>query len=283
MTEKVISIYGNTTAQAPFSNNRLVVEISATHIAIWVNTATDNSAGAFELFQFDSAVTSWYDVFYSVRSQSNILDGGYMDTRVFFNFPETIITPASKFTDEAAREFLAMVHGEIITDVVKHDDIDVHPALVNAYAVSNDLDDMINGNLMMVTPRHSASVLVENVLRSNHPFQNSLFIKVQFYHKHFMVAATHNGQLLLVQSYEHNGPEDMLYYLLNIVEQHHFTPDDAVLELSGTFELVSAIYEDLCKVFSKIKLDHMQDSRRFHPDVDTYGSHYLTPFFNLLP
>ncbi|MFL9484151.1 DUF3822 family protein [Chitinophagaceae bacterium LWZ2-11] len=282
MVEKTLHFYSDTANQSPFNNDRLVVEISASYIAIWIKITDRQQIGAFELFHFDSEKMAWYDIFFDIRNLSKLLERGYTDTRVFYNFPQAVIVPAEKFDNESAREYLALMHGEIMTDVVKFDNIKSSSPVVNVYRISKDLSDMVSGNLMMVNERHSFSVLVEDILRPDSPFKYTLHVKVQFHYDSISVAVANNGKLLLVQSYDQNGSEDILYHLLNILQQLNFKPDDAVLELSGLFDLKCQLYDDICNVFAKIKLDNITEEQKFHDMLEDYPKHYLTPFLKLI-
>jgi Protein of unknown function (DUF3822) len=283
MVEQFISIYGDAAAQTPFNSDQLVVEISATHLVTWVKQAAGKEkVVAFEWFTFDATLHSWYDIFFTVRSMSKILDRGYIDTRVFFQFPETVLIPADKFSEEAAAIFVNAMHGDSVTDVIKTDLLQLPEPMYNAYKISKQLNDMVNGNMMMVSARHTHSTIVEYLLQPGKPMR-SLVAKLQFYKRFFTLTIVQNNRLLLVQSYEFNSPEDVLYYLINATKQFNLVTDHMQVELSGAIDTKGWLFEHLKKVFTNIVFDKVPSTESLPAAFAEYPDYYFTPFFNVLP
>jgi hypothetical protein len=280
MVEKKISIYSEVEAQSPFNNDILIIEVSNNHIALLAKLAGKNTIAGFELFEFESTDDDWYNVFYRVRTNSTILNRGFNDTRLYFNNNESVLTPADKFSGNNAEEYLQLIHGDNTSHVVKYDNVNINPALVNIYRIKRALNDIINTNLMMVTSRHIYSNIIESLLNGNR-FFDSNFIKLQFYHHHFIVTVIKYNKLQLIQSYNYSNSDDILYYLLNVTQQFSLPTDDTQVEISGFIDLKSHQYEYIRKVFSKITFENIGRDTIFKDHLTLYPAHYFTPFLNL--
>ncbi len=281
MAKKVVGLYGDIASQSPFNSDQLSIEVGLHHVACIVKMSANNNFSAIEVFHFNSNEENWYDIFQAIRSKSRILDRGYIDTRVFYNLPETVIIPFNKFSSQSAESYLQLMHGDTSNHVIKFDEVKVNPSLVVAYKIRRALSDTVNSNLMMITTRHTFSHLIEDVLSPSRPYNHTL-LKAQFYNKEVTIALVHNEKLLLVQTYEQNAAEDALYYLLNVLQQYNLPTDDTTVELSGNIEVKTPLYDKIKKVFPKISFENLNDNIAFAADFDDYPKHYLTPYFNLV-
>jgi len=106
-------------------------------------------------------------------------------------------------------------------------------------------------------------------------------MKVQIYHAEIMLGLMYNGKLQIVQLYGHNTSEDILYHLLNVLQQYNLKPEETTLELSGWIEIKTPLYENLRKVFPRITFDVAKDEMIVLHDFSKYSKHFLTPYLNL--
>ncbi|OIR00628.1 hypothetical protein GALL_173190 [mine drainage metagenome] len=280
MVQKQISIYGELETQSPFNSDQLVLELSNTHIAMMVKFSGKKHVGAFELFGFDSNAMGWYDIFHQVRVESIILDRSYNDTRLFFNLNEAVVMPAQAFNTNAADAYLTAVHGDSTNHIIRYDNIVSDAGLINVYRIKKSLHDIVNSNLMMVTPRHVYSKLLENVLNNNVIFQGA-FLKLDFYNNQMNVVLLKNGILHLIQSYSYQTPDDVLYYLLNIAEKFDISTTETPVEVSGLIDIKSQYFDYIEKIFKQISFETLKADNIFSNYSGEYPPHYFTPFLNL--
>lgn len=280
MVEKKISIYGELEAQSPFNSDQLLMEVSNTHMALLVKMAGKDQVAALEIFTFNSNESDWYDIFYQVRTHSVVLDRSYNDTRLFYHTNEAVIVPAEKLNTNSADVYLETIHGESINHVTKFDHVNIVPQVVNVYRIKKELNEMVNANLMMVTPRHTFSKTVEHIFREGRSYF-SAFIKLQVYYHQFLVVLVNNNKLQLVQSYDYQTPEDILYYLLNIIQQFNLSVDHTDLEISGFVLTRSNLYDYIQKGFPKVTFDKISDEFLLKENLEEYPPHFFSPFLNL--
>jgi hypothetical protein len=280
MVQKQISIYAELETQSPYNSDQLVLEISNTHIALMVKFSGKKYVGAFELFEFDSSLMDWYTIFSQIRTESVILDRSYNDTRVFYNLNEAVIMPANAFSTNSAEAYLVSVHGDNTNHSVKYDNIQVPEGMVNVYRIKKALNDTVNSNLMMITPRHLYSKLLESIL-NNAAASVGVVLKIQFFYNLMVVVLVKEGKLQLIQSYNYKNEDDVLYYLLNIVQQFNLSLTDTQVELSGVIDVKSHHFDYIEKMFKQISFATLGNENILLNYIGDYPQHYFTPFLNL--
>jgi len=106
-------------------------------------------------------------------------------------------------------------------------------------------------------------------------------LKVQFYPKHFTVAVVYGNKLMLMQSYPYSSPEDIIYYLLNIVQEFSLNVNSTPVEVSGMLDISSRHFELMENVFGRLSLETTQSDGLFQSHLNTSNAHIYSPFINL--
>ena len=280
MAKKVVSVYGDISIKSPFNSDQLIIEIGNHHIACLVKLSVQGELAAVEVYSFNSNEDEWYDIFQDIRQKSKILNRGFIDTRVYFNLPESVLIPSNLYSEASANEYLQLIHGDTINQVIKSEAINVVPSITVATKIKRGLIDAVNSNLMMITTHNTYALFVENLLSPSRVY-NHILLKVQLYTGEMLVGLLYNNKLQIVQLYAQETPEDILYHLLNVLEQHNLKAEETTLELSGYIEIKTPLYENIKKVFPRITFDMPSDDIIKLHDFTKYPKHYLTPFLNL--
>ncbi|NJE06700.1 DUF3822 family protein, partial [Thermococcus sp. M36] len=187
--------------------------------------------------------------------------------------PENVLVPADKFSANAAENYLSMVHGDNINEAILHDVVDATPAMVNVYRIKRVLFEMVRTNFMMVESKHLYSKILENTI-GGYNFQTGNLLKVQFYNKCLLLLLLKNGQLQLIQSYPCASQDDMLYYILSIVQQYGVQPEEIKIELSGQLDTRTQYYDYLRKMFSNIHFETVAPEKLMKELQENYPAHY---------
>jgi hypothetical protein len=281
MVEKRISIYGDLDVLSPFNSDQLFFEISETHAALIVKSGLKNELNALEYFEFDKLKQDWYEIFYQIRMHSKILDRSYNDTKVFYHLKEVVIVPAALYNADTSDIYLSTLFGDVENSVTNRDEVFSTLELYLPYKISKPLFDMVNTNLMMVSSKHSYSKIAEQLFRANKG-AGGYFLKVIFYHNMITVALMNHNKLQLIQSYSFETPDDLLYLLLNLLQQFGITASELQIEVSGMLDVKSKNMEYLNKLFPKIVFDIYVEDAGFKNFCKEYPIHYFTPFLNNL-
>lgn len=276
----MVSIYGDISIKSPFNSDQLIIEIGTYHIACLVKLSIKGELSALEVYHFNSLEEEWYDIFQDIRSKSKILNRGFIDTRVYFNLQETVLIPSQLYQKESIPSYLQLIHGDAINQIIETEAINVTPQITVATKIKRSLMDTVNSNLMMITLHNTTKVFVESLLSPDRPYNHSL-LKLQLYNQEMLLGLVYNRQLLLCQLYSQNSAEDILYHLLNILQQYNLRPEETTLELSGMLEIKSPLFDNLKKVFPRITFDFASQELTVLNDFSKHEKHYLTPYLQL--
>jgi len=281
MVQKRIVLYGNPEVQTPFNSDQLVVEIGNDHIALMVKNAGSNTIGSFELFETDSSVSEWPETFFEVRNQSDILKRGFNDTKIYYNLPESVIIPSEKFEEEASEDFLNVIYGDKLNAIVKHEKINASSrSMENIYRIDKSLNDVIKSNFVMLSSSHVYSKILTQLLGGNR-FISGSFLKVQFYYRYMVVVLVKYGRLQMIQTFSSKTPDDVVYHLLNVVEQFSLIAEHTDIELSGIIDKKSQQYELISKIFPQCSEEKIAEENKI-PLITEYPEYYFIPFLNLV-
>lgn len=279
MTQKLVSYYSGTKDAAAAEADRLFIEIGNSGLACMVKGGASQQVEAFELFELDKEISDWSDIFFELRTVSNILNRSYRETHCYYHFPEAVIIPQSKFSISSAEDFLSLIYGESNRDDMKYDTLLSGDQMVNAYRVKKSLHEWVGRQFILYQPHHVYSKILDDLFAKK--LSETAFVKIQFYSDHIIVALTHNQKLQLIQSFQYRSEEDILYYVMNILRQFKIDAANAHMEISGQLDLASVLYQQLAKQFGSISVETIDPANAAAFTHAGYPSHYFTPFYKL--
>lgn len=257
--------------------SKLIAEIGNNHIALIVKT--EKGIDAFELYDIDANVNSWQNIFTAIKNYSKILTKNYTQTTFYLNTTEALIVPNNKFTKESIEPYLTAIFGSGANYKCEADIVSMPTNPATVYRVSLTLDETIKNNFMLYNYKHSYTKILENLLGNGSMIME--MIKVQFYAKYMVVAVVYGNKLQLIQSYNYSSPEDVIYYLLNIVQEFSLNVQSTAVEVSGMLDINSKHFELLENVFGRLSLETITAQSIFKDHLNVANAHYYTPFYNL--
>jgi len=278
MSKKAFSSYSPATELGGLNQHQLIVDLSNAHLSCLV-VNEDLKIVAFELFKLYEDELDFDDIIVDIMKESRLLDKSYTDTKVFINSAEAVLIPGKHFNKQVAEDFLTIGFGEPHKQVMRYNEFhhDTEDITV-AFRLQEQVPDQINRRLIMVEFHHVYIKMAEHLLKKDISVGD--IIKVQFYYKHIIVGVRKQGKLQLVQYFDYQTAEDVLYHLLHICQEFDLQTNKVMLEISGIVDLQSALYTTLEKYFDQIGLEEI-NQQQLSPDFQQYPSHYLAPFFNL--
>lgn len=274
MVEQKLSI---ASLQHQQSSNQLIAEIGHHHIALMAKDET--TIQAFELYEIKSNQNDWESIFTATANFSKLLDKTYNSNTIYLNISEALIVPAEKFRQESMEPYLAAVYGNENDYKCEADIIGIPTNPATIYRFSTKLNEAIAKRFTTYTYKHSYTKILENLLSNERMLMEML--KVQFYEKTMVVTVIYGNKLMLMQSYPYNSPEDIIYYLLNIVQEFSLNVKSTPVEVSGTLDIASRHFELLENVFGRLSLETVSTDSIFKEHINVANAHFYTPFYNL--
>lgn len=279
MTHKRIGYYPDTQAPASITGaDQLLIEIGCNQVVLLVKGQLPKQLEAFEVFDIDTFRNRWEDELAGVKKASQLLGRSYSNIVVYYNLPDALVVPESKFTVEAGRDYLDQIYGDSSNDPAGYEELAMG-SMVVTYRVKKAISEWVNHEFPSHKPSHIYSGMLNELLGRALPDAN--FIVIRFYTKHMVVAILKDRQLQLIQSFNYDTEEDILYYLLSLVQQFSLDPAISHAEVAGELDKRSATALQLPNLFGKVTWNESGDTGIFSKVLADHPVHYFTPYYKL--
>ncbi len=277
MVEQKLSIASSQDQQSSNFNSKLIVEVNNQHIAILEKNGL--SIHAFEFYEINGTNGEWEGIINATKNQSKILSKTFSDTTIYLNNSETLIVPSTKYKRESSDIYLAAIYGDNNNVISNADLINIVDNPVSVYRYSASLNHTIKNNFVSFNYKNTYTKVLENLFGKERMLME--MIKVQFYNKSMLVVVIYDNKLMLIQTYQISSPEDIIYYLLNIVQEFNLSVKNTPVEISGLIDVSSRHFELLENIFGRLSLEVVANDNLFAENITASEAHWYTPFYNL--
>ncbi|NCI46301.1 DUF3822 family protein [Sediminibacterium soli] len=271
---KKLAGYYNEPAMEASQDARLLLEFCPSEVAC---VCTENGAlSGLELF---STEEEWEKTFGELLAGSRILNRNYREVTCYYLSEEALVVPAQKFDPAAAADYLALVFGERYHHDTMHDAL-ANGEQVTAYHIDRNLHDLVGRQYVLYKPRHVYSGILNKLLaRTDLPAH---LLHLQVYRDVCVLSLIRDGRLLLIRHFSYRTAEDILYYLISVLQQFPVPKNSAYLEITGRMEEGFLNATRLGKLFGEISCQvPATDPGSLLAGLTEYPSYYFTPLINL--
>ncbi len=278
MANKLYSLYANGDVYHPTVSDHLVMETGAGYIACVVKNRAD-VIQAIEWFNYEPGEAEVpADLMKEITEDSKILDHAFSSTKLFINNDTYVLVPAGLFQHQLLNEYLAVALGDVFSASSGFDEIGEKPEIVNAYRYKRELVEHLTARLAVNEQQHSISRLLTKAMAvKNMP---DSFMRLVFQEKFFNVAIFIKGKLQISHTYSFQSPEDIVYYLLNLVSNFNIDTAKVQVDISGLIDVPSSIFAQVTKFFKNVKVESVHLGK-VNVQSDEYPLHYFTSIINL--
>ena len=280
MVTKWIGLYGNKPNYTNKSTNHLFVEISSSQVVYLVKNTVNAQMEAIEIFQFNMNHGDWSDIFFEIKEQSALIGLSFSNTSIYFNINEALLLPLNNLSASSADDFLSLVYGPEENTTTKHDKIEYSLPFVTIYRIKNSLIEILNRNFILFNIQHTYSPILRDVFERDN--LAPIFLKLVVYHQHIIVVYIKDNQLQLTQTYSFKNSDDILYYLLGIIQQDGYTAIQTQIEISGLIDQHIGLYEQLKQSFGIVSYDEINLEDTIKIGLEKYPAYTFTPFYKLM-
>ena len=280
MVTKWIGLYGNKPNYTNKSTNHLFVEISPSQVVYLVKNTVNAQMEAIEIFHFNMNHGDWSDIFFEIKEQSALIGLSFSNTSIYFNINEALLLPLNNLSASSADDFLSLVYGPEENTTTKHDKIEYSLPFVTIYRIKNSLIEILNRNFILFNIQHTYSPILRDVFERDN--LAPIFLKLVVYHQHIIVVYIKDNQLQLTQTYSFKNSDDILYYLLGIIQQDGYTAIQTQIEISGLIDQHIGLYEQLKQSFGIVSYDEINLEDTIKIGLGKYPAYTFTPFYKLM-
>ncbi len=184
---------------------------------------------------------------------------------ICFSTPHSVLTPATHFQESAATAMLSsfcLVNG---SSVVTSEQVE-EKQLYNTYAADRKDHDFLLQQFSHATCSHIYSLGLKQ------PSAEIDSLQLHFSTDEFSLLAFSGEQLLLAQTFEYTSPDDVLYYILKVVNQFGLSQEEVQVTITGLVDRHSALFREMYQYFLHVSFREAQWQTPAHE----YPAHFFT-------
>ena len=191
---------------------------------------------------------------------------------IYVNYFNTQFTlcPINFYVKENLRSLLEFNIGSINDQLIETDDITADIKLI--YAVNEQLKSTLDNLFPNHHIKHTLSVLTKLMLNAEEMVKENILISLHATHIEIIVKQDH--KLILANQYAIKTQEDVLYYILFILEQYQLNPLFVNVCVTGNIDSNSTLITSLKKYIKNIRL------AKGHKSLDWQNVSGLPQHFN---
>lgn len=163
---------------------------------------------------------------------------------------KNILIPAILNKDENKEHLFELVYGKQKDDIYVKDFV-LQQNLVNHYTVEGTLGVVLNQRFPKGQWWHIQSLLLQKQAAEK------TTVTATIWFNELQLTVEKNRRWLLLQSYTYHTPEDVLYYILNAMEQLGLAQEDTTVYVQGMIDQRSALYDVLYNYILNLELKNV--------------------------
>jgi len=272
MVQKNFGIYGEASIAA-----RLYVEIGEKYIACMSIAENNKAMHSFELFEFnENDAFDFEELLRIIKLHSKLFDQSFVAVNIIWGNKLSSAVPTTIYSDETAADYLLLETGFSTSATLLKDNAGKQTV---TYYVSPEDIAAIKHYFPAAKYSHKKALLYS---KQSSIKQDGDVVKISFYIGQFSLVIYKNGELHLCQQCEYQTTEDVLYYLLNDMQQTGVDKEQAVVYVGGMIDKASSLFKELNLYVPGLKADNLASEQLSKDVFAEYPAHYFSPFYNLV-
>ena len=156
-----------------------------------------------------------------------------------------------------------------------------HLGIINVYYSNAGLLNSFPGNSLSPEIFHLTTALIESIWANYKNQIHDDHIFVHFRENYFDLLVFDRKQLKYCNSFMIKAPEDLVYYLIFVMEQLDLNPEESEVTLLGAIDKASPGYDLVSKYIRNLHFLSRNDSYSYSYVFDDLPGHYYFPLLNL--
>lgn len=261
------------------ADSQLLVEISHQSLNYVLYTRENRQLYLLRQYRmYTSADRSVSDLLEEIIASDTIITHHADKAKIIYNFPAADLVPADYYTSDLKQSIAKVTDGDATGDLLFDEQVNGWN-MYNIYRVSRDIHLLCKDKFKGSQYWHLYTMILLNA-REDTP-ANGYVCRLIFYNDKFIVACFRDRQLLLLQTFFYQTPEDVAYYLLLICKQLDIPKEEIILTVSGLIDAQSALFTELLKYFVEVQYDELPEQFETNELLKEYPQHYFSPLLKM--
>jgi hypothetical protein len=280
MLHKTIGFYPDAATTESSADERLLLFIQSTQLVCLLESYTTKQISGFEVFKLVDTDSKWDEVFSQFKYLSELFKNNVGKIFVVHENDEAVLIPTELFNSNSTEEYLKLVYGEKENAICFSNQLKHEESIVNVFRIDSELYESLCANFKISQHFHSYTTLLQQVFQQK-LYQGKNWMKLVFNEKYFIVTLIKDDQLQLIQTFNYQSSEDVLYHIMNVVNQHDISITSLNVLISGKIDLDSTTYQLMQQYLSNIEIEKSESGNALSEKLSAYPSHHFKPYFNV--
>jgi len=193
----------------------------------------------------------------TILNESDIDQSNIIDVKLIICNKLSSLVPNNLFKEKLSLEYLKFNSKLLENDFAAHDFIEEIDA-VNVYLPYVNVNNYIIDNFGSFNFYHYSTFLIKKLIKYNKEEDSSLYVNLQ--EESFQVLIIKKKRLLYYNNFDFNKKEDILYFLLFVIEQNKIDNNKSKLYLIGKIDFNNDVYILISKFISNLEIIDFKES-----------------------
>ena len=231
----------------------LTIKLSSFDAALVLSNSFDDSIIKYFHYNFDQKILpeKLSEKLNAILKESEIDQSKIINVKLIICNKLSSLVPDNLFEEKLSLEYLKFNSKLLENDFAAHDFIEEIDA-VNVYLPYVNVNNYILENFGSFDFYHYSTLLIKKLVKYNREKESSLYANLQ--EEDFQVLIIKKNKLLYHNNFDFNTKEDILYFLLFVIEQNKIDINKSKLFLIGKINVESEAYLLISKFIENIEI-----------------------------
>jgi hypothetical protein len=246
-----IQINTNSFGKVSESGDSLMIGLSGSGICFCELNAADNRILFTGCFPFDPNVnTPAHEHLINGLNHFRLSKKNYRNVMVNYFDGHFTLVPVNFYDAANLRALLEFNVGSVADNIIVTDDINAGIKLI--YAIDEHLKSSLDSIFPGHQLKHTLSVASRLMLSTDELLKENMLLSI--YDDHIEVIVKQDHKLMLANQFSVKTQEDVLYYVLFILEQYQLNPLSVTVTVTGNIESNSSLISSIKKYVKQVRL-----------------------------
>ena len=242
-----------------YPSTLLTIKLSSFNATLVLSNSVDDSIVQYFHYNFDKKIApeNLSEKLNTIINESEIDQSNIIDVKLIICNKLSSLVPNNLFEEKLSLEYLKFNSKLLENDFAAHDFIEEIDA-VNVYLPYMNVNNYIIDNFGSFNFYHYSTLLIKKLIKYNKEKESCLYVNLQ--EESFQVLIIKKNKLLYYNNFDFKKKEDILYFLLFVIEQNKIDSNKSKLYLIGKIDLKSDAYLLISKFISNVEIIDFKES-----------------------
>ncbi len=273
MAVKKLSVYSPDYPPASYTGeDELFIHMGIDRVDVLVRSGIKNLPEALEIFSKEEEV-DWQETLKSILRQSELLRRNFSERHIAFSFPDALVIPEAKFSSSSTKDLINLIYGEQPHSWIGYKKMPRSFEMMLAYRIEQGIHDWMTERFPSYDTTHLYAELLHHLLSDTIATEKIAFIHLE--ENTWILTLLNGGQLQLIQTFNYSTREDVLYDLLNGLQQSQIPSNQCRLKISGQLTASDELVDQLSGLFQSIEWQSVPAAGIFQSLKQQFPPHHF--------